>query len=82
MQALPGTIGERAAGALAAGCDVVLHCNGDMAEMVQIAAAASAMTPAAARRLTAGEARRLGARVPLDRRAARLRFAALMAGEA
>ena len=28
MQALGGSLGERAAAALAAGCDVALHCNG------------------------------------------------------
>ena len=31
MNALSGTIAERSRAALAAGCDVVLHCNGDMA---------------------------------------------------
>ncbi|HWU00592.1 MAG TPA: beta-N-acetylhexosaminidase, partial [Terriglobales bacterium] len=38
MKALKGSFTERAAGSLAAGCDVVLHCNGDMAEMRQVAA--------------------------------------------
>lgn len=33
MKALSGSLGERTAGALAAGCDIALHCNGDMAEM-------------------------------------------------
>jgi beta-N-acetylhexosaminidase len=33
MSALQGTIGERAARAIAAGCDIALHCNGDLAEM-------------------------------------------------
>ena len=35
MQALGGTLGERAARALAAGCDIALHCNGRMDEMVR-----------------------------------------------
>ncbi len=39
MQALGGTLGDRAARALAAGCDVALHCNGKMPEMVEIVAA-------------------------------------------
>ncbi len=39
MQALGGEIGKRAADALAAGCDVALHCNGEMAEMQAVASA-------------------------------------------
>lgn len=38
MEALRGPIGERASRALGAGCDVVLHCNGKMAEMTEIVA--------------------------------------------
>jgi beta-N-acetylhexosaminidase len=37
MQALTGTIGARACAALAAGCDLVLHCNGDLREMSELA---------------------------------------------
>lgn len=33
MHALSGDFGARAAGVLAAGCDVALHCSGDFAEM-------------------------------------------------
>ena len=39
MSALAGDMGARVTGALKAGCDVVLHCNGDMAEMHAVAAA-------------------------------------------
>ena len=39
MHALSGGFGERAAGVLAAGCDIALHCSGDMAEMEAIAGA-------------------------------------------
>ncbi|MEO1317591.1 MAG: beta-N-acetylhexosaminidase [Pseudomonadota bacterium] len=39
MKALTGPMGARAADALAAGCDIALHCNGDMAEMEAVAAA-------------------------------------------
>jgi beta-N-acetylhexosaminidase len=38
MQALSGSITERARASIAAGCDVALHCNGDLAEMEQAAA--------------------------------------------
>ena len=51
MQALAGTFAERTTATLEAGCDVVLHCNGNMAEMVEIAAAASEMSAEAGRRL-------------------------------
>ena len=50
MQALGGTLGERAAKVLAAGCDIALHCNGEPAEMVEVAANAGAMSRDAVRR--------------------------------
>jgi beta-N-acetylhexosaminidase len=37
MGALGGTLAARARNSLKAGCDVLLHCNGQMAEMVAIA---------------------------------------------
>lgn len=46
MQALSGTLAERAAAVSAAGCDIALHCNGDLGEMAAIAA----VTPALAGR--------------------------------
>lgn len=36
MKALKGSFADRARSALVAGCDLILHCNGDLAEMQQI----------------------------------------------
>jgi beta-N-acetylhexosaminidase len=74
MQALGGSLGERAAGALAAGCDVVLHCSGRLDEMGAVAEAVGALSPAAFGRVAAGEARRRQSAAPLDRAALEARL--------
>jgi beta-N-acetylhexosaminidase len=51
MGALGGSFGERAAAVLAAGCDLVLHCNGKLDEMREAAEAAQSLTPQAASRV-------------------------------
>lgn len=56
MQALGGSLGERAARALAAGCDIALHCNGRRDEMERVADNTGPMTAAARRRFEAGRA--------------------------
>jgi len=58
MQALAGGIGARAARARAAGCDIALHCNGDLAEMQAVVAAAGGMDPACRARAQAALAAR------------------------
>ncbi len=50
MQALSGDFSRRTESAFAAGCDVVLHCNGSMAEMEAVAAASPMLDGDAARR--------------------------------
>ncbi len=77
MRALGGSFAERAAGAIGAGCDLVLHCNGDMKEMIAITGAVPALTPAARRRLDRAEARR-GTAQPIDRETLEARFRALL----
>ncbi|WP_300975444.1 beta-N-acetylhexosaminidase [Sphingomonas sp. LHG3406-1] len=51
MEALSGSAGERSAAALAAGCDLTLHCSGKFDEMVDVDAYVGAMTVDAEARL-------------------------------
>jgi beta-N-acetylhexosaminidase len=66
MAALDGALGERAARALAAGCDLALHCNGRLDEMREVAAAVSPLSSAAIDRLARGAARLGPSSVELD----------------
>ncbi len=56
MKALSGSAGDKAAGAIAAGCDVVLDCWGRMAEMVDIAQRLPELTARGHERLDAAMA--------------------------
>jgi beta-N-acetylhexosaminidase len=58
MNALSGTQAERAAMSIAAGCDLVLHCNGTIADMQPVVDATGAMSPDTSRRADAALARR------------------------
>jgi beta-N-acetylhexosaminidase len=51
MHALSGGFDERAAGVIAAGCDLALHCSGEMAEMEAVASALPEMSAEARERL-------------------------------
>jgi len=63
MEALSGDFGSRAAGVVAAGCDVALHCSGKMDEMVAVAAAVPAMSEEGETRLSRAMA---GTRLEID----------------
>ena len=77
MGALSGTPGERAAASLDAGCDVALHCNGVLAEMIDVVAACPALGAQARQRFARAEAVRPPPQ-PFDTDAATARLAALM----
>lgn len=79
MAALSGAPGVRARAALAAGCDVALHCSGDLPAMAEIADAARRIDAAGAARL-ARAAQAAHAPEPFDAAAAEARLGALLAG--
>jgi beta-N-acetylhexosaminidase len=79
MGALSGSLGERTRAAIAAGCDVVLHCNGEMPQMLAVAAEAPVLAADAARRAAAALAAKRPP-VPVDLAAARAEFLQLMTG--
>jgi beta-N-acetylhexosaminidase len=80
MKALSGTLDERSRSALAAGCDLVLHCNGDLAEMEAVASAAPELAGEAARRADAALSLR-GAPQGFDVAQSRAMFAQMMSQE-
>jgi beta-N-acetylhexosaminidase len=77
MGALSGSIEARSRAAIAAGCDVVLHCNGELDEMRAVASAVPVLTGEAAARADAALARR-GRVVKDDLAALRAEWAALI----
>lgn len=79
MKALSGTFGDRRASVLAEGCDLVLHCNGEMDEMEPIAAGCPAIGADAARRLQGVLAGLKTPTGPFDRGQAEARLAELLA---
>jgi beta-N-acetylhexosaminidase len=79
MKALSGSLRERAAAALAAGCDVALHCNGKLDEMQAVAEAAPVLSDKARQRAENALAR-IGQRPePFDPVDAHARLAAALA---
>ncbi len=77
MEALSGSIGARTAAALAAGCDLALHCNGKLDEMKEVAANTQELSGQALRRAEAALAARTQPKA-LDGAAARAEFARVM----
>lgn len=81
MHALEGPMGARAATALAAGCDVVLHCNGRIEEMEPVAANTPRLAGQALARARAAEAARHRP-VPFSPEEAEARLDEIMRGAA
>ncbi|WP_170782559.1 beta-N-acetylhexosaminidase [Ruegeria lacuscaerulensis] len=80
MKALSGTPEEIAGQALAAGCDVVLHCNGTFEARAKVLDAAGEMTPQAQKRAEKALSMRQKP-VELDIEAAEAELSALMGGQ-
>jgi beta-N-acetylhexosaminidase len=77
MNALAGSLAERTRAIFAAGCDLVLHCNGKLDEMREIASE----TPELSGKALIRAERALASRnppVPFDRAAARAELDALI----
>jgi beta-N-acetylhexosaminidase len=70
MNALAGSIGERTRAIVSAGCDMVLHCNGNLDEMREVAREAPVLSELALDRAKRALASRKPPQ-PLDRAAAR-----------
>jgi beta-N-acetylhexosaminidase len=77
MNALAGSIAERTRAILSAGCDMVLHCNGKLDEMREVAAETPELSGMALERARRALASR-GAPQAFDRLAARAELEALV----
>ncbi|HEY1929730.1 MAG TPA: beta-N-acetylhexosaminidase [Caulobacteraceae bacterium] len=78
MKALSGSLRDRARAALDAGCDVVLHCNGDLQEMRETVAGCRALAGRAAERARSALARRPASPEPVDGAQARAALSAAL----
>ena len=69
MGAMSGAIGDRVRGALAAGCDLAMHCSGVKGPTSAVLMAAPEVSPRTAARLAAGRGLAERCRLQLDRAA-------------
>lgn len=81
MKALSGDFKQRAKDSLSAGCDVVLHCNGDMVEMKAVMSGVGRLGKEARRRAQAVMGRLVKVPEPFDVAEARARFDAAFDGK-
>ena len=77
MNALAGSIAERTRAIVAAGCDMVLHCNGKLDEMREVASQTPELSGRALERAVKALASRKQPQ-PFDRKAARVELDALV----
>jgi beta-N-acetylhexosaminidase len=80
MKALSGSLRDRAEASLKAGCDVVLHCNGDMDEMKAVVEGCRKLKGHARRRAEAAMARLARVPEPFDVEQGRARLSAAFDG--
>ena len=81
MQALSGDLASRTRASMAAGCDIALHCKGDIRQMEEVAAAAGEMTGEAHSRAARALSRRI-APAAVDIQALEAEFLSLSRGPA
>jgi beta-N-acetylhexosaminidase len=79
MSALEGPLGVRTKAALFAGCDIALHCNGKMDEMIEVAREVKVLAGAARDRADRALAQ-LHTPAALDIGAAEARMREMLAG--